>query len=321
MKSIRIHSGGGPEVLQYEECPEPTLSSGQALVQLQAIGVNYTDIYTRSAPNPSALPLIPGLEGAGIVMAIGEGVTEVAVGDQVAYSGVANSYAERVAAPAWRLVKLPRGVTAEMGAAAMLQGMTAHYLSRSVFPLKSGDRALVHAGAGGVGLLLIQMAKAQGAYVFATVSTEEKARLAREAGADHVILYTQQDFEEEIKKATRGQGVNVVYDSVGKTTFDKSLNSLARRGLLALYGQSSGSAPPFSPGALARGSLFLTRPSLTDYTATRDELLQRAGDVLSWVALGKLRLRIHKRYPLREASQAHRELEGRQTTGKLLLIP
>ncbi|MBI4498967.1 MAG: quinone oxidoreductase [Chloroflexi bacterium] len=321
MKAMRIHETGGPEVLRYEDIPDPTPGPGQVVVKLSAIGVNYVDIYTRSGLYPASLPLIPGSEGAGVVAAVGEGVTGVAAGDVVAYTGIPGSYAQQVVAPADRLVKLPTGLSAEMGAAVLLQGMTAHYLAHTTYPLKPGDRALIHAGAGGVGLLLIQMAKQRGAYVFATVSTDAKAALAREAGADAVILYTRQDFAEEVRTATEGQGVQVVYDSVGQTTFFKSLECLVPRGYLVLYGQSSGPVPPVEPGILARGSYFLTRPSLAHYTASREELLQRAGDVLDWVRSGALKVRIYGSYPLARAADAHRALQGRETTGKLLLIP
>ncbi|MBI4337811.1 MAG: quinone oxidoreductase [Chloroflexi bacterium] len=321
MKAVQVSRTGGPDVLQYVEVPDPRPGPGQALVQVKAIGVNYMDIYLRSGLNPTPLPVIPGGEAAGVVLQIGEGVTEVAIGDLVAYTGVPGSYAEKVATPAWRLVKLPPGMDAEAGAAVMLQGMTAHYLSHTTYPLKRGDTALVHAGAGGVGLLLVQMAKWRGARVIATVSTEEKAQFVRQAGADHVILYTRQDFEAEVKRLTGGAGVQVVYDSVGRTTFDKGIACLARRGFMVLYGQSSGHVPPVAPAVLNKGSLFLTRPSLADYTATREELLQRAGDVLGWVQSGRLKLRVHARLPLKDAAEAHRQLEGRETTGKLLLLP
>ena len=322
MKAIRIHELGGPEVLKYEDCPSPTPGPGQALIDVQSIGVNFADVMARSgAIPPSGLPMTPGIEGAGTVSAIGDGVTEVNVGDIVAYWGVMGSYAEQVAIPANVLVKIPQGLDASTGAVALVQGMTAHYLAYSTYPLKPGDFALVHAGAGGTGLLLIQMAKRAGAYVFATVSTEEKAALAREAGADKAIIYTREDFEEEVKKATDGRGVQAVYDSVGKTTFDKSLNCLARRGCLALYGQSSGPVSTLNTASLARGSVFLTRPGLGDHTATREELLWRAGEVLGWVASGELKLLIGRSYPLAEAAEAHRQLEGRHSTGKLLLTP
>lgn len=322
MKAIRIHQTGGPEVLRYEEVPSPTPGPGQVLVNLQAIGVNYAEINARSGGGAAAtLPMTPGGEGAGVVAALGEGVTEVKVGDVVAYNGVPGSYAQQAVVPAARLVRVPAGLSSELAAAVLLQGMTAHYLSHDTYPLKPGDKALVHAGAGGVGLLLVQMAKRLGAEVFATVSTDAKAALAREAGADHVINYEAQDFAEEIKRLTNGQGVQVVYDAVGKTTFDKSLASLAPRGMLALYGQASGPVPSMDPAILGRGSLFLTRPGLPAYTATRQELLQRSGEVFSWVMEGKLKVHIYGKYPLEQAPEAHRALQGRETTGKLLLIP
>ena len=322
MKAIRVSEHGGPEVLRYEEVPKPSPGPDQALIKLEAIGVNFIDTYHRTGLYPVSLPFIPGLEGAGVVEAVGENVTEVQPGDRVAYTGIPGSYAEYVVAPAARLVKLPDAIGFREGAAIMLQGLTAHYLATSTYPLKSGDTALVHAAAGGVGLLLVQMAKLRGARVFGTVSTEEKARLAKEAGADEVILYTQQDFEAEVKRLTDGRGVNVVYDSVGKTTFEKSLNCLAPLGYLVLYGQSSGPVPPFDPLVLSqKGSLFLTRPSLGDYIPTREALLQRAGEVLGWLTSGQLKLHIGKVFPLAEAAEAHRQLEGRQTTGKVLLIP
>jgi NADPH2:quinone reductase len=261
------------------------------------------------------------VEAAGIVTQVGEGVSEVAVGDMVAYTGVGASYAEKVVAPSRRLVKLPQGMDAETAAAAMLQGMTAHYLSHSTYPLKPGDTCLVHAAAGGVGLLLTQMAKALGARVIATVSTEEKAKLASEAGADHVINYAVEDFEEEVKRITGGEGIQVVYDAVGITTFDKSVACLAHRGYMVLYGQASGPVPPVPVSVLNSKSLFLTRPTLGSYADAREELLQRAGDVLGWVQSHKLNLRIHGKFPLSDAAEAHRQLEGRLTTGKLLLIP
>jgi NADPH2:quinone reductase len=279
------------------------------------------DVYARSGSNPPTLPVILGGEGAGVVAQVGEGVTEVEVGDLVAYTGAGASYAEKVAVPSWRLVKMPEGLDAEAGAAVMLQGMTAHYLCYATYPLKPGDTCLVHAAAGGVGLLLTQMAKALGATVIGTVSTEEKAALARQAGADHVINYAEQDFQAEVESFTGGAGVQVAYDAVGLTTFEGSLASLAPRGMLALYGQASGPVPPISTSILGRKSLFLTRPSLGVYTATREELLERAGDVLGWVQSGSLDVRIHDRFPLSDAAEAHRQLEGRLTTGKLLLIP
>lgn len=323
MKAIRIHETGGPEVLKYEDCPVPTPGPGQALLDVQAIGVNFTDVNTRrgGATPAASLPLTPGREAAGVVSAVGEGVTDVKVGDLVAYCSVTGSYSQQVAVPANVLVKMPDGLDAKTGAAVLLQGMTAHYLAYSTCPLKTGDSVLVHAGAGGVGLLLIQMAKRAGAYVFATVSTDEKAGLVREVGADQAIIYTREDFEEEVKQATDGRGVQAVYDSVGKTTFNQSLSCLARRGCLALYGQSSGPVLPVDTASLQRGSLFLTRPSLGDHTATREELLWRAGEVLSWVKSGVLKVHISGTFPLANAAEAHRQLEDRHSTGKLLLIP
>ena len=324
MRAIRVHAPGGPEVLRFEEeVPDPTPGEGQALVRIEAIGINFIDVYHRTGLyKVPSLPFILGQEAAGTVEAVGPGVTDVAPGDRVAYTGVMGSYAEKAVVPADRLVRLPEGLSARDGAAAMLQGMTAHYLACSTYPLKPGDACLVHAAAGGVGLLLCQIAKMRGARVFGTTSTEDKARLAREAGADEVILYTEQDFAAEVRRLTDGQGVQVVYDSVGRTTFEKSLDSLARRGTMALFGQSSGPVPPFDPAILnAKGSLYLTRPSLFHYIATRDELATRAADVLGWIRDGKLKLRIEHEYPLSEAAEAHRALEGRRTTGKVLLLP
>jgi NADPH:quinone reductase len=322
MKAINVESYGGPDQLVYKDIEKPEPQPNEALIRIEAIGLNFIDVYHRTGLYPLPLPFTPGTEAAGTIEAIGSEVSELAVGDHVAYAMTVGSYAEYAAVPASRLVKMPEGIDARTGAAAMLQGMTAHYLSTSTYPLKSGDTALVHAAAGGVGLLLIQMAKRAGARVFGTVSTKEKARLAREAGADEVILYTEQDFQQEVRRMTEGRGVQVVYDSVGKTTFMKSLDSLAPRGLLALFGQSSGSVPPFDAALLAqKGSLSLTRPSLAHYTLTREELLWRAGDVLNWISTGELKLRIEKTFPLSEAAEAHRQLEGRATTGKILLQP
>ncbi|GIX48268.1 MAG: alcohol dehydrogenase [Candidatus Tectimicrobiota bacterium] len=322
MKAVRIHRFGGPEVMQYEDVPTPTPGPGQVLVKLAAAGVNYIDVYQRTGLYPNPLPYTLGLEGAGTVVAVGPEVTLFKEGDRVAYTGIPGSYAEYVVAPEARLVRLPDELDFKVGAGAMLQGMTAHYLAYSTYPLKPGDTCLIHAAAGGVGLLLVQMAKQCGARVIGTVSTEEKAALAREAGADEVILYTQQDFEAEVKRLTNGKGVNVVYDSVGKTTFEKSLNCLAPLGYMVLYGQSSGPVPPFDPAILnAKGSLFLTRPSLFHYIADRASLEKRAGDVLGWIASGKLKLRMEHTFPLAEAAEAHRQLEGRRTTGKVLLLP
>jgi NADPH2:quinone reductase len=322
MKAVRIHTAGGPEALKYEDVPEPTPKAGEAVVKVDAAGINYIDVYFRTGLYKADLPLTLGMEAGGSVSAVGSGVSDVAVGDKVAYTGVPGSYAEYAAVPAARLVKLPAGVSTKQGAAAMLQGMTAHYLACSTYPLKAGDTCLVHAAAGGVGLLLCQIAKLRGARVIGTVSTEEKAKLAREAGADHTILYTQQDFEAEVKRITGGKGVQVVYDSVGKTTWDKSLNSLAPRGLIALFGQSSGPIGQIDPQILnQKGSLFLTRPSLNHHVSTRDELLARAGEVLGWIRDGKLKLRTEFEFPLKDAAGAHRALEGRKTTGKVLLLP
>ena len=322
MKAIRIHAQGGPEVLRHEDVPVPVAGPGQVLVRIEAAGVNFIDIYHRSGLYPVSFPYTLGQEAAGAVTAVGPGVTGVAVGDRVAYTGVPGTYAEFAVAPAERLVPLPAGVTARQAAAVLLQGVTAEYLTSSTYPLAAGDACLVHAAAGGVGLLLCQIAKRRGARVIATVSTDAKAELARGAGADEVILYSRQDFEAEVRRLTGGAGVQVVYDSVGKTTFDKSLNCLARRGMLVLYGQSSGPVPPFDPQLLnQKGSLFLTRPTLGHYVATREELLQRAERVLGWVADRSLAVRIGGEYPLAEAAEAQRALAARETTGKLLLLP
>jgi NADPH2:quinone reductase len=322
MKAIRIHAPGGPEVMKLEDAPQPTPKAGEALVKVDAAGLNYIDVYFRSGQYKAEYPLVLGLEAGGTVTAVGPNVSEVKVGDKVAYTGVPGAYAEYAVVPAARLVVLPAGVSTKQGAAAMLQGMTAHYLACSTYPLKSGDTCLVHAAAGGVGLLLCQIAKMRGARVIGTVSTEEKAKLAREAGADETINYTTQDFEAEVKRLTGGKGVQVVYDAVGKTTWDKSLNSLAPRGLIALYGQSSGPIGQIDPQILnAKGSLFLTRPSLNHHIASREELLARAGDVLGWIRDGKLRMRMEFEFPLKDAAEAHRALEGRKTTGKVLLLP
>ena len=322
MKAVRVHAPGGPEALKYEDVPEPTPKAGEAVVKIDAAGLNYIDVYQRSGLYKLDLPLTLGLEAGGTVTAVGAGVTEVKVGDKVAYTGVPGAYAQYAAVPAQRLVVLPPGLQPKQGAAAMLQGMTAHYLACSTYPLKTGDTCLVHAAAGGVGLLLCQIARIRGARVIGTVSTDEKAKLARAAGADQVILYTKQDFEVEVKRITGGKGLQVVYDSVGKTTFDKGFNCLAPRGMMVLYGQSSGPIGAFDPQVLnQKGSLFLTRPSLGHYTATREELQQRAGEVLGWIRDGKLKLRTELEFPLKDVAEAHRALEGRQTTGKVLLIP
>jgi NADPH2:quinone reductase len=322
MKAIRVHKPGGPEVLSYEDVPDPQPKPGEAVVKIDAAGINYIDVYYRTGSYKAELPFTIGVEGAGTVTAVGPNVSEVKVDDKVAYNGIAGAYAQLAAIPAAKLVVLPAGVSTKQGAAAMLQGMTAHYLACSTYPLKPGDTCLVHAAAGGVGLLLCQIAKMRGARVIGTVSTEDKAKLAREAGADEVILYSQKDFAAEVKRITGGRLCQVVYDAVGKTTFDNSLNCLAPRGLLALYGQASGPVPPLDLAVLgAKGSLFITRPSLAAYTATREELVQRAGEVLGWVRDGKLKLRTEFEFPLKDAAEAHRALEGRKTTGKVLLIP
>ena len=322
MKTVRAHSIGGPEVLKYEDAPEPAPGPGEALVDIKSIGVNYTDVSSRKGTNPpAAFPWTPGREGAGVVTAVGEGVSEVAVGDRVAYAMHTGSYAERHAVPSWLLVQLPERMDFATAAATMLQGMTAHFLVFGLTRLNPGDRVLVHAGAGGMGLWLIQLLKNLGAEVFTTVSTEAKAELAAGAGADHVIIYTQQDFEAEVKKVTGGAGIRMVLDAVGATTFAKGMNCLAPRGYMALYGQAGGPVSEIDTGALRNGSLFLTRPSLGDYTATRDELLQRAEEVLRWVQRGEVKLYVGLELALSEAQEAHRQLEGRETTGKILLTP
>jgi NADPH2:quinone reductase len=323
MKAIRIHRVGGPEVLEVEDVPDPQPGEGQAVVRVEAAGVNYVDVYFRTGLYKApALPFVPGQEAAGTVIAVGPGVAEVAVGDRVAYVGIQGAYAELAAVPAARLVKIPPDVTSRQAAAAMLQGITAQFLASSTYPLRPGDVCIVHAAAGGVGQLLCQVAKLRGARVFGTVSTEEKARIAREAGADEVILYSQQDFSAEARRLNGGKGVQVIYDGVGKSTFEKGLDTLAPRGLMVLFGQASGPVPPFEPSLLnQKGSLYLTRPSMGHYMADRDELMWRAGEVLGWVAEGKLRLSIDRELPLAQAAEAHRALEGRETTGKVLLIP
>jgi NADPH:quinone reductase len=322
MKAIQVKQVGGPEAMELVELPVPQPSANEAVVKLAASGVNFIDIYFREGRYKTQLPFVPGQEGAGTVTALGADVKSMKVGDRVAWTAVLGSYAEYAAIPTDRLVSVPPGVSEESAAAAMLQGMTAHYLSHDAYPLKPGETALIHAAAGGVGLLLVEMAHNIGVRVIATVSTDEKAKLAREAGADEVILYTQSDFEVETKKLTGGNGVDVVYDSVGKTTFEKGLNVLRPRGMMVLFGGSSGAVLPFDPIVLSqKGSLYLTRPSLTNYIATRDELLRRSSAVFGMIESGKLKLRIQHKYPLNEAQRAHRELEGRKTTGKLLLIP
>ncbi len=322
MKAIQIRATGGPEVLELAELPIPVPGPGQVLIRVEAIGVNFVEIYFRKGTYKAALPLTPGSEAAGTVEELGSGVNGFKAGDAVASVSVLGSYAEYALVNAAQLVKVPAGVSPEKAAAAMLQGMTAHYLAYSTYPLKAGDTALVHAGAGGVGLLLTQMAVRLGARVITTVSTEAKAELSREAGASDVILYTEQNFETEVKRLTSGRGVDVVYDSVGKTTFDGSLNCLRPRGLLALFGGSSGPVPPFDLIQLSgKGSLFVTRPTLWHYLATRAELEWRAGDVLGWAANGELKLRTEHVYSLTDAAQAQTDMENRKTTGKILLEP
>jgi NADPH:quinone reductase len=321
MKAIQVKKVGGPEAMEVVELPVPEPKSNEAVVKLAASGVNFIDVYFREGRYKAAPPFVLGQEGAGTVSAVGSEVKSLKVGDRVAWSGLLGAYAEYAAVPADRLVPIPQGVTEQQAAAVMLQGMTAHYLSHDSYPLKQGETALIHAAAGGVGLLLVQMAHNIGARVIATVSTEEKAQLARAAGAHEVILYSQADFEVETKRITGGNGVDVVYDSVGKTTFEKGLNVLRPRGMMVLFGGSSGAVAPLDPLLLTqKGSLFLTRPSLTNYIASREELVARASAVFRMITAGKLKLRIEHIYPLAEVQHAHRDLEGRKTTGKLLLI-
>jgi NADPH:quinone reductase len=322
MKAIRVHQPGGAEALRLDEVSEPEPGPGEALVKLDAIGLNFIEVYQRTGQYPAAWPLIPGTEAAGTVATIGSGVTAVKVGDRVAGVNFRGSYAEKALSAADRLVVLPGSVDARSAAAAMLQGMTAHYLAASTFPLAPGNLCLIHAAAGGVGLLLCQIARARGARIIGTVSTPEKAALARDAGAQEVVLYSQANFVEETRRLSGGQGVHVVYDSVGKSTFEGSLDCLRPRGMLVLFGQSSGPVPAFDPQLLNRkGSLYLTRPTLGNYIATRDELVARSGDLFRWLGEGSLRVRIDRTYPLAEAAKAHAALEGRQTTGKVLLLP
>ena len=321
MRAIRPRQTGGPEQLVLEDFVTPAPGASEALVRVGAAGVNYIDVYHRTGLYPLPLPVPIGLEGAGTVEQIGRDVHDVRVGDRVAWASVPGSYASHVVAPAEKLVPIPDGVETELAAALLLQGMTAHYLTQTIFPLASGHTALVHAAAGGVGLLLIQIARRAGAQVIGTVSTEAKAALAKEAGADHVINYTTSNFATECKRLTGGRGVDVAYDSVGKSTFDGSLDCLAPRGHLVLFGQSSGVVPAFDPARLARGSYSLTRPTLVHYTATRAELLARSSDLFDWVAAGSLRVRVDRTFPLAQAAEAHRALTGRATTGKVLLIP
>jgi len=322
MKAIQVSRVGGPEVLTLVDVPVPSPKPNEAVVKIHAAGVNFIDVYFREGRYPAALPFVNGQEASGVVTDVGSDVTTVQRGDRVAYTSAVGSYAEYAAVPEQRLVKIPDELDFEQAAAAMLQGMTAHYLLYSAYKLQSGETALVHAAAGGVGLLLVQMAKKIGGRVIATVGTHEKAQLAREAGADEIIVYTEADFETETRELTEGKGVHVVYDGVGKDTFDKDLNVLRPRGYLVLFGGASGAVPPFDLIKLSqKGSLYVTRPTLAHYTATRDEREWRAHDVMQMIVRGDLKLRIHKTYPLAEAQQAHRDLEGRKTTGKLLLKP
>ena len=322
MKAVRVHQYGGLEALTYEEVPVPEPGEGEARLKVEAIGVNFIDIYHRIGRYQGSLPLTLGQEAAGTVDAVGPGVSGLKPGDRVACASVQGTYADFVVVPAWRLVPIPAGVDSKAAAAVMLQGQTAHYLAHSTFPLQKGDTALVHAAGGGTGQLLVQIAKRRGARVIGTASTEEKAALAREAGADEVIDYVQNDFESDVKRLTNNAGVDVVYDSVGKDTFDKSLKCLRRRGMMVLFGASSGAVPPMDPQILnARGSLFLTRPTLAHYTADRAELLSRTDDLFQWIAAGALKVRIDQTFPLAQVAEAHRYLEGRQSKGKILLIP
>jgi NADPH2:quinone reductase len=323
MKAIRVHAHGGADALRFEDAPVPEPGRGEALVKVACAGLNFIDVYYRTGLNkPPRLPFTLGMEAAGTVAALGEGVTEVVIGDRVAWSMVLGTDAEYAVAPAWRLAKIPDAVSFDDAAAVMLQGMTAHYLTQDTFPLKAGDTALVHAAAGGAGYALTQVAKLRGARVIATVGSDAKVQVARDAGADEVIVYTRQDFEAEVKRLTANRGVDVVYDSVGAATFDKSLNCLRARGFMVLFGNSSGPVPPFDPLILAsRGSLFLTRPGLNKYSATREEILSRCADMFRWLQSGELKLRIDSVRPLAETAQAHRDLESRQTAGKVLIRP
>lgn len=322
MKAIRVHAPGGPEALRYEDVPRPEPKAGEAIVKVEAAGLNYIDVYFRTGAYKTSFPATVGQEGAGTVAALGPGVTGLDIGDRVASVSMAGSYAEYAAVPAEKLAPIPEGVSFAQAAAAMLQGMTAQYLATSTYQLRSGDRCLVHAGAGGVGQLLCQVAKLQSAFVIATAGGPEKTGIALKAGADRVIDYKSEDFEAEVKKITGGKGVQVVYDSVGKTTFEKGLNCLALRGMMVLFGQSSGPVGPVDPQVLnQKGSIYLTRPSLFHYVAERREFLERAGQVLGWVRDGVLKLTIFREMPLAEAAEAHRMLEARRTAGKVLLIP
>jgi len=319
MRAIQIRTTGGPEVMEVVEVPTPRPAAGQVLVKIEASGVNFIDTYLREGRYPAELPFIPGQEAAGFVVGLGTGVSGFAVGDRVAWNGTRGTYAEYACAPVADLLKIPAGISFLQAAAVLLQGLTAHYLSHATYPISADDIVLIHAGAGGVGLLLTQMAKRLGARVLTTVSTEEKAELSRKAGSDKVVLYTIESFVDEVMRQTHGDGLPVVYDSVGKTTFEDSLKCLRPRGLLALYGASSGAVPPMDPIRLMTGSLYLTRPTLKDYVRRRSDLERRAADVFGWVARGELRVRIGATYRLEDAAQAHRDLAERRTTGKVLL--
>jgi NADPH:quinone reductase len=320
MRAVVVSRTGGPEVLEIRDLPVPQPGKGELLVDVEAVGVNYRDVYERNGAYGGSPPFVAGVEGAGTVTAVGENVTEFSAGDRVAWSNAPGSYAEQIALEATRAVPIPDGISREVAAAVLLQGMTAHYLATSTYPVRTGDAVLVHAAAGGVGLLLTQIVKARGSHVIATTSTDEKGRLAREAGADEVISYD--GFAERVRELTDGAGAAVVYDGVGRATFDESLRSLRRRGTMVLYGAASGAVPPFDPMRLEQeGSLFLTRPTLRHYTAERSELLERAGEVFGAVADGNLDVRIGGRYSFEESRQAHEDLEARRTTGKLLLLP
>jgi NADPH2:quinone reductase len=322
MQVIRFHEHGGPDKLVFESAALPEPKAGEVRVKVAAVGVNFVETYQRRGWYTVPLPLIPGGEFAGVVDALGEGVSGFQIGERVATASGSGAYAQYAIAPASKLVPVPAGVSLEQAAALLLQGMTAHYLALSTFPLKEGDQALIHAAAGGVGQLLVQIAKMRGARVIGTVSTEEKAALAREAGADEIILYTQADFEAETKRLTGGKGVDVVFDSVGKTTFQKGLNCLRPRGMMVLFGQSSGPVEPFDPQLMQyKGSIFVTRPTLGHYTLTHDELVWRSSDLFQWLASGQLKMRIDQSFPLQQAAAAHQYLEERSTKGKVLLIP